>query len=59
MGDSALMALKQLSQIVHRQAAVMSYSDAFFMLTVFYVGLSLLVVLVNKPASIAAVGDAH
>jgi DHA2 family multidrug resistance protein len=59
MGDSALMALKQLSQIVHRQAAVMSYSDAFFMLTVFYVGLSLLVVLVNKPASMAAGGDAH
>ena len=59
MGDSALMALKQLSQIVHRQAAVMSYSDAFFMLTVFYVGLSLLVVLVNKPASMATGGDAH
>ena len=59
MGDSALMALKQLSQIVHRQAAVMSYGDAFFMLTVFYVGLSLLVVLVNKPASMAAGGDAH
>ena len=37
----------------------MSYSDAFFMLTVFYVGLSLLVVLVNKPASMAAGGDAH
>jgi DHA2 family multidrug resistance protein len=59
MGDSALMALKQLSQIVHRQAAVMSYGDAFFTLTAFYVGLSLLVVLVNKPASMAAGGDAH
>ena len=43
MGDAALMAMKQLSQIVHRQAVVMGYGDAFFMLTVFYVGLSLLV----------------
>ena len=50
MGDAALMALKQLSQIVHRQAAVMSYSDAFFILTLFYVALTLLVMLVNKPA---------
>ena len=49
MGDAALMAMKQLSQIVHRQAVVMGYGDAFFMLTVFYVGLSLLVLLLNKP----------
>ena len=33
MGDAALMAMKQLSQIVHRQAVVMGYGDAFFMLT--------------------------
>jgi DHA2 family multidrug resistance protein len=60
MGDSAMMALKQLSQIVHRQAAVMSYSDAFFALTVFFCGLSLLVLLLNKP-SVASIGgeDAH
>jgi DHA2 family multidrug resistance protein len=58
MGDAALMALKQLSQIVHRQAVVMSYGDAFFMLSLFYVGLSLLVMLLKKPAN-AATGDAH
>jgi MFS transporter, DHA2 family, multidrug resistance protein len=58
MGDAALMALKELSQIVHRQAVVMSYGDAFFMLTLFYVGLSLLVMLLKKPAN-AATGDAH
>jgi MFS transporter, DHA2 family, multidrug resistance protein len=51
MGDAALMAMKQLSQIVHRQAVVMGYGDAFFMLTMFYFGLSLLVMLLNKPAS--------
>ena len=50
MGDAALMAMKQLSQIVHRQAVVMGYGDAFFMLTIFYLGLSLLVLLLNKPS---------
>jgi len=58
MGDAALIALKQLSQIVHRQAVVMSYGDAFFMLTVFYLGLSLLVMLLKKPANVA-IGEAH
>jgi DHA2 family multidrug resistance protein len=59
MGDSALMALKQLSQIVHRQAAVMGYGDAFFMLTVFYIGLSFLVLLLNKPSAAAPAGGGH
>ena len=58
MGDAALMALKQLSQIVHRQAVVMGYGDAFFVLTVFYLGLSLLVMLLKRPAS-AAPAPAH
>jgi DHA2 family multidrug resistance protein len=53
MGDAALMAMKQLSQIVHRQAVVMGYGDAFVMLTVFYFSLSLLVMLLNKPASVS------
>jgi len=57
-GDAALMAMKQLSQIVHRQAAVMGYGDAFFMLTVFYFGLTLLVMLLKKPAALPT-GPAH
>jgi DHA2 family multidrug resistance protein len=56
MGDSALMAMKQLSQIVHRQAVVMGYGDAFFMLTFFYFGLSLLVLLLKKPAALTGGG---
>jgi len=44
---------------VHRQAVVMSFGDAFFLLTVFYLGLSLLVMFLNKPASPVAGGDAH
>src|SRR3954465_3435826 len=54
MGDAALMAMKQLSQIVHRQAVVMGYGDAFLILTVFYAALSLLVLLLKKPASASA-----
>ncbi len=59
MGDAALMAMKQLSQIVHRQAVVMGYGDAFFMLTVFYLGLSLLVMVLKKPSAAVLGGDAH
>src|SRR6478672_10607078 len=59
MGDAALMAMKQLSQIVHRQAVVMGYGDAFFMLTVFYFGLSLLVMLLKKPSAMAAGAAEH
>ena len=58
IGDAALMAMKQLSQIVHRQAVVMSYGDAFFILTVFYLGLSLLVMLLKKPPASTAPGEA-
>jgi DHA2 family multidrug resistance protein len=58
LGDASLMALKQLSQIVHRQAVVMGYGDAFLMLTVFYVGLSLLVMLLKKPALLSS-GSGH
>ncbi|QQO32739.1 DHA2 family efflux MFS transporter permease subunit [Bradyrhizobium diazoefficiens] len=60
LGDSTLMAMKQLSQIVHRQAVVMSFGDAFFILTLFYLGLSVLVTLLKRPASpFGAGGDAH
>ena len=56
MGDASLMALKQLSQIVHRQAVVMSFGDAFFIITLFYIGLSLLVMLLKKPGAVAGGG---
>jgi DHA2 family multidrug resistance protein len=59
MGDAALMALKQLSQIVHRQAVVMGYGDAFFMLAVFYIGLSVLVMLLKKPTAIGSADPGH
>src|SRR5579863_2775085 len=59
MGDAALMAMKQLSQIVHRQAVVMGYGDAFFILALFYFGLSITVMLLNKPNPNAVPDGAH
>jgi MFS transporter, DHA2 family, multidrug resistance protein len=58
MGDAPLMALKQLNQIVHRQATVMGFGDSFFLLSLFYIGLSFMVLLLNKPKN-AAGGGGH
>ena len=58
-GDAQLMALKMLWQRVHQQASVMAYADAFYLLTVFYVGLSLLVVVVKRPKPGAGAGAGH
>ncbi len=58
-GNASLMAMKQLSQIVHRQAVVMSFGDAFFVLTVFYLALTALVLFVNKPNMAGPPTDAH
>ncbi len=59
MGDAALMAMKQLNQIVHRQAVVMSFGDSFYILTFFYLGLSVMVVLLAKPANPASAPGGH
>jgi MFS transporter, DHA2 family, multidrug resistance protein len=59
VGDAALMAMKQLSQIVHRQAAVMGYGDAFFMLALFYFGLSVMVMFLNRPVAAAPADAGH
>jgi DHA2 family multidrug resistance protein len=58
-GDAQLMALKMLWQRVHQQAAVMGYADAFYLLTVFYIGLSLLTVMVRRPKPGAGAGAGH
>jgi len=59
MGDAALMAMKQLSQIVHRQALVMGFSDVFFAIAVFYLLLVAMVLCLDKPNLAATPGDAH
>jgi len=58
-GDAQLMALKVLWQRVHQQAAVMGYADAFYLLTIFYIGLSVLVIVVKRPQPGAGAAEAH
>jgi DHA2 family multidrug resistance protein len=59
LGDASMMALKELTQITHRQASVMSFADAFLILTVFYLTLSTLVFFVDKPKPVGMPADAH
>lgn len=59
MGDAPMMAMKQLNQIVHRQATVMGFGDSFFLLSLFYLALSTMVLLLNKPKNAAGGGGGH
>ena len=51
--------LKQMTQVVHRQGAVMAFADVFFALTLLFVALAVLAVLVKKPAAPAGAGGGH
>jgi len=57
--DAQTMALKQLTQVVHRQATVMAFADVFLILTGLFVALALLAVLVKKPAAAGGAGGGH
>lgn len=57
--DSQLKALKQMSQMAHRQAVVMSFADVFWVLTVLFVALAVLGVVMKKPAPVAAGAGGH
>ncbi len=58
-GDASLMALKQLQQIVHRQAMVMGFGDAFFLLTFFYLVLAVGTIFLSKPSQMQVGGGGH
>ena len=57
--DASAMALKQMTQLVHRQGAVMAFADVFFALTLLFVALAVASVLVKKPAAAAGGGGGH
>ena len=56
--DAQLMALKQMMGMVRQQAAVMSFADVFWMLTVLFLALAALGVIMKRPAP-AVAADAH
>ena len=57
--DAQAMALKQLSDITHREGVVMAFADVFFLLTLLFVGLALLAIIMKKPTQGAAVSGGH
>jgi DHA2 family multidrug resistance protein len=57
--DAQAIALKQMTQIAHRQGAVMAFADVFLLLTALFVVLAALAVLVKKPAAPAGAGGGH
>ncbi len=57
--DAQAMALKQLTQIVHRQAVVMAFADVFLLLTVLFVGLAAMAVVIKRPTSAPVGGGGH
>src|SRR5215813_3813142 len=48
--DAPAMALKQLTQYVHQQAAVMAFADVFLMLTVVFVAIAVGGLAMKRPA---------
>jgi DHA2 family multidrug resistance protein len=58
--DAHTMALKQMSLLARREGIVMGYADVFLMLTVLFIALSLMSVILSKPAPVAAgAGGGH
>src|SRR5215467_4560132 len=57
--DAPAMALKQLTQFVHQQAAVMAFADVFLMLTVVFVAIAVGGLAMKRPAAPAAGAGGH
>lgn len=56
--DAELAALKQLAQLVRREAMVLAFADVFYVLTFLFLGLILLTPFIRKPDPAVQV-DAH
>lgn len=57
--DGQLKALKQMSQMAHQQATVMSFADVFWVLTVLFLALAALGIVMRKPAPVAVGAGGH
>jgi len=54
--EAASAAISQLAGMVHQQAALMSFIDVFYLLTVLFASLALFVMLIRKPPESASGG---
>jgi DHA2 family multidrug resistance protein len=57
--DAPAMALKQLTQLVHQQAAVMAFADVFLLLTVVFVAIAVGGLAMRRPAAPAGGAGGH
>jgi DHA2 family multidrug resistance protein len=57
--DGQLKALKQMSLMARQQAAVMSFADVFWILTVLFIALAALGIIMKKPAPVSADAAGH
>jgi len=58
-GDAGAAAIKTLSNMVRREATVMSFADVFLLLTVLFLGLVLALPFIKKPRAAPAGGGGH
>ena len=60
MGSNApLVALKQLSGLVRKQAMTMAIADIFFLLTIVFLMIVLMLPIVEKPKAVGGAGGGH
>jgi DHA2 family multidrug resistance protein len=57
--DAHDMALQQLTNMAHREAVVMAFSDVFLFLTVLSFGLAALAIFIRRPKQPAGAGGGH
>ncbi|PSJ63988.1 DHA2 family efflux MFS transporter permease subunit [Pseudaminobacter soli (ex Li et al. 2025)] len=57
--DASRLALSKLSGMVHQQAALMSFMDVFYLLTMLFASLALFTMVIRKPPEGAAGGGGH
>ena len=57
--DAPAMALKQLTLLTHQQGVVMAFADVFFLLTLLFLGLSVMAIVMRKPASPQQAAGGH
>ena len=57
--DAPLVALKQLSGLVRKQAMTMAIADIFFLLTIVFLMIVLMLPIVEKPKAVGGAGGGH
>jgi DHA2 family multidrug resistance protein len=57
--NAQVMAIKQMSLMIRREATVMSFSDVFLLLTILFVALALLGLVMKRPAMRGAGAGGH